>query len=117
KLATPNPTPPPPPSYGNAPYNNAGSSSPGIYSPPPYPYQGGNGTGPAMQAGSFAPPVQPQQKKGPGRGVIIGVLSLVVLLIIVGTGIFLFTRSRGTTTTQTSGSTIVHLQITPYTYK
>ncbi len=124
-----NTTPPPPPSYGSSPYSSVPSGRSGQnYTPPPPPNAGytppppaprsdprAYGQQPPMQAGSFAPPPQPQPRKGPRTGLIIGIISLLVILIVVGTGIYLFTKNRGGSTS--TGPTAIHLQIKPYTYK
>ena len=124
-----NTTPPPPPSYGSSPYSSVPSDRSGqSYTPPPPPNAGytppppsprsdprAYGQQPPMQAGSFAPPPQPQPRKGLRTGLIIGIISLLVILIVVGTGIYLFTKNRGGSTS--TGPTAIHLQIKPYTYK
>src|SRR5438270_13009792 len=125
-----NATPPPP--YASSPYSNVPPGrSAQSYTPPPPPNVGytpvppaprsnGNAYGqqPPMQASSIAPPPQPQPRKGPRTGLIIGIISLLVILIVIGSGIFFLTRGKGNTgTTPKPTPSVVHLQITPYTYR
>src|SRR5437870_2952732 len=79
-----NGTPPHPP-YASSPYSNVppGRSAQSYTPPPPNvgytpaPQTNGNAYGQQqpMQAGSFAPPPQRQPRKGPGTGLIIGIIT------------------------------------------
>jgi len=120
--------------YGNTPYGSPSTSygsqdqgyapPPSSYSPPNYmppppsntpyggPYgqqQGQYGGGPGMygqqqvQYGAGYPQA-PQPKKGPSVGLIIGII--VLLVILVGGGLFFLTRPRGGTTNVTSTPTV-----------
>jgi hypothetical protein len=97
------PPPPPPYTYGTP-------SSPGTYgAPPPYgaPY--------SPPPGSFVPPGQqpPTRRKGPGVGLIIGIV--VLLLLVVGGGILALRAATSSPKTNTNTPTVTTASPTPTT--
>lgn len=104
QYSTEAPPPPPPYTYGTP------STPPGTYGTPP-----SYGAPYSPPPGSFVPPVQqpPTPRKGPGAGLIIGIVVL-VLLIIVG-GFFAIRAATGGSTTNTVTPTATSSSSTPTT--
>ncbi|HLI05825.1 MAG TPA: zinc-ribbon domain-containing protein [Ktedonobacteraceae bacterium] len=90
---------PPPPSY-LSPYNGQGYGQ--------------------QQAAGYVPPLpqaQSPSRKGPNIGLIVGIVALVVILIAVSTGVLLFVKGKGnSSTTLKTPVGPARLHITPYTY-
>ena len=50
-------------------------------------------------------------------GLLIGIIALVIILVVVGTGVFLLTKNKGATLTNTTTNQApANLHITPYIY-
>lgn len=98
--------PPPPPPYSYS----APPSPPGTYGAPPT-----YGTPYPPQPGSYTPPVQPPppRRKGPGVGLIIGIV--VLLLLVVGGGILALRAATGNPQTSTNTPTVATSSPTPTT--
>jgi flagellar basal body-associated protein FliL len=88
--------PPPPNPYGTPPPNTYGAPAP---SSTPYGY----GAPYAPPPGSFIPPNQPPRRKGPGAGLIIGIVA-VVLLLVIG-GVFALRAAQNSTQGNTNTGT------------
>lgn len=124
------------PPYGSAPYGNTSYGSPDAgYAPPPPPPNVGYtppppvnapnygaqpglyGQPPAYQpnqVGAYGQPPQaepPRPKRGPNVPLIIGII--VLLLILLGGGLFLLGRGKGNTTATTNGTTPTANATTP----
>lgn len=98
------PPPPPPYAYGAPP------TPPGTYGAPP-----SYGAPFSPPPGSYTPPGQqpPARRKGPGVGLIIGIV--VLLLLVVGGGIFALRAATNGTKTNTNTPTVTTASPTPAT--
>ena len=99
------------PAYGGSPYGNTsyGSSGQSYAPPPPFsatpPYGGAPGIygqQPPVQPSGFAQ--APQPRRGPNVALIIGVIFL--LLLLVGGGLYFFTRGKSNPATATPAATV-----------